>query len=174
MNPYLQSILLLALMVGIFVGGIILLKRDNRIPVIGLNGPYLERRKCRPNKHGGLTWKGRDGRKIHLELDRKFSYKGIKSPEYIADVSPGQGRIIYIKGSGDSIPMPGELLYMRLFGGAHKDIAESSKTDINKTLTLLLIGGGVGLVMILGAVLYAINLLQGQVAPPTPQEVGIA
>ncbi len=149
-------------MVGLFVAGAAILRRDSRIPVVGIDPSrgVLEYRKLKQNRHGGVTWRGRDGRNIHLVLDGKFSYKGRAGPVFMADISEGKGRIIAIKDTGHVIGLDGARLWYALFGGGLKDIAESSKTDINKTLTLLMVGGGVAVAMVLGAVLYAINLLQ--------------
>ncbi len=149
-------------LLAVFFGGLVwIVKNDKRVPVVGIDVArgYVERRKLKPNKHGGLTWVGRDGRKAHIVTDSKFAYKGKSGVEFLVDVSEGMGTVISL-GAGKMKSLDGFRLYEALFGGGLKDIAASSRNDINKTLTILLVGGGVGLLMILGAVIYAINLLQ--------------
>lgn len=168
MNPYLTLGLLVAIIVVPFVLGIWLLSWNRRVPVTGIDfgTGYIRRKKCKVNRHGGITYKHRDGRKIHLvlgEIEGSAVLSGDRGREFIADVSDGQGRLIALKKMPKDyrvLGLDGTRLWYALFAGGLKDIAESSKTDLNKTLMILMVGASVFLFAILGALAYIINMMQ--------------
>lgn len=167
MNPIVTLGLFFAFVVGAVTIALIVLKNNRKVPVVGINvdAGTLEIRKLSMNKFGAATWRDKQGGNTMLALGQEFAFRGKKGPAYLADLSEGKGCVMGLEytdanEAATAYPMSGKRLWSALFSGGLKEIADSAKTDFNKTLTILMIGGGTALLLILGALLYAIKLLQ--------------
>ena len=158
-----QELLPMVLVLGLFflfmAGGVWLMKYDNRVPVTGIDfsSGRMERRRLKPRSDGTVIWKHNGKPSCRFPLDVNFAYRGVRGPEYTADVTPGQGRIMRLKSSGESIRMPGDRLEALLGAGFLKEIADSSKTDITQVLNRLVIAGSIVAVVAVGGVVAVVG-----------------
>lgn len=166
MEPYLTLVALAFLIVSVFVGGVSFLRRQNLVPVIGWDADTDDwvLKKCRKTKNG-ILWRDRASGNILITPSAKDTVRINGSPGYVVDTRDGQGRPVRFNNDLDALGLDGRRLWHTVFSAGLKDVAESSKTDLNKTLMIVMVGGGVLLLAVLGAVVYAIQLLQGRGVP---------
>lgn len=141
------------------IGGLffVLVRRSSLVPIIGYDfgSGGTEFRRLPMSKHGGVVWRKKNGDDSFIPLDSDFK----QGQAFLADVTTGQGRLIRLSRNREVISMPGDRMAKALFGGALNEIAESSRSDLQKTLRLLVIVGGVGFVLLLGAIVWVIRAL---------------
>jgi len=162
------QIALLALTMLVPVLGLVLMKRGNRVAVLGVNieAGTAEYRRLKL-KNGAAAWKMPDGKGVALPLAEGFGYQGPKGSTFIADLSSEQGRLVRIHSpTGDTLGMPGERLWAFAMGGGLKQVADSQTTDFQKLLMTAGIILGFLLIAILGAVVYLLKMFQDAQAVP--------
>lgn len=155
------------LMGGIFAA-VAVSKRAGQVLVTGFDDSSgdVATRRLKPNREGVVNWKKGKDPACSIQLDYTYSRPDSdrRIPHFIADVTPGQGRLVKRNPSHDGpppdnerllekpketswTPMPGDRALV-LIGATHvKEINRSNSMDIGK---ILMIGGAIiGMILIL-------------------------
>lgn len=157
----LAAVFLVILVVGTSATGFFL-RYDNRVPLFGVDWSTGRARwaRCKVDGNGAALWRVKGFERGRVPLEAKYGLSGTRGPVYVADVTPGQFRVIYIKSAQDQVRMPGDRLDRLLAAGFNKEIADSSKTDltavIGKAIVAFAVVGGLLTVMI-GWVIVKLN-----------------
>lgn len=157
----LAAALLVVLVVGLSATGFFL-RYDNRVPVYGIDWSTGRARfaRCKVDGNGAALWRVKGFERGRVTLESKYGLSGARGPVYVADVTPGQFRVLWLKSATEQVRMPGDRLDRLLAAGFNKEIADSSKTDltavIGKAIMAFAIVGGLLTIMV-GWVIVKLN-----------------
>jgi hypothetical protein len=175
LNPYASLILMLFVVIGPFMGVVLWMRNNKKVPVTGIDtsaGRKSTRRLLPVN--GAVVWAEKGASKIMVPLDAGFAYRGPRGPEYIIDITPGQGvpltltdgsqatevSGLEVRSARTALRLDGSRMYQMVIGHGLQDVSASGRTNLERLLTIAVIGGGIGLVTILGAIVYLVNMFQ--------------
>lgn len=154
------QIALLALVMLIPVVGLVLMKKRQRVNVLGIDPDADPERgrwqKCKILK-GAAIWKRPGQKPLALVLAPGWSY----GDAFIANVSESEGRIIRLKSTdGDNLGMPGSRAWCFVASLGLGQVSNSQGTDLTKVLMVGFAVIGVFALGALGAALYVVKMLQ--------------